>query len=136
MTRQQKGGDMTTFRLAFADPEATADKRFLGVAIFDMDESERERSITEIVKRSHELGVNPGGAVSVQEVPGIPDEHKNKLTTDDALLLTVAESQTIAGVFSRLRNGIASQRAVPIRLVRPPCPPECYADRYREWIVQ
>ena len=31
---------MTTFWLTFADTEASADKRFLGVAIFDMDESQ------------------------------------------------------------------------------------------------
>jgi hypothetical protein len=80
---------MTTFWLSFTDPEASADKRFLGVAIFDMDESQGELSVQEIVRRSHELGVNPGGAVSVQEVPAIPDEHKNKLITDDALLLTL-----------------------------------------------
>ena len=83
------GRGMTTFWLAFTDPEVSADKRFLGVAIFDMDESQGELSASEIVRRSHELGVNPGGAVSVQEVPGIPDEHKNKLITDDALLLTL-----------------------------------------------
>jgi hypothetical protein len=80
---------MTTFWLAFTDPEASADKRFLGVAIFDMDESDGELSVTDIVRRSHQLGINPGGAVSVQEVSGIPDEHKNKLITDDALLLSL-----------------------------------------------
>src|SRR2546430_17369470 len=78
---------MTTFWLAFTDPEASADKRFLGVAIFDMDESDGELSVTEIVKRSYQLGVNPGGAGSVPEETGMPDEHKNKLVTDDALLL-------------------------------------------------
>jgi hypothetical protein len=80
---------MTTFWLSFTDPEASADKRFLGVAIFDMDESQGQVSLPEIIKRSRELGVNPGGAVSIQEVPAIPDEHKNKLITDDALLLTL-----------------------------------------------
>jgi hypothetical protein len=30
---------MTTFWLSFNDPDASSDKRFLGVAIFDMDES-------------------------------------------------------------------------------------------------
>jgi hypothetical protein len=80
---------MTTFWLTFADTEASADKRFLGVAIFDMDESQGPLSASEIVKRSHELGLNPGGMVTVQEVPAIPDEHKNKLITDDALLLTL-----------------------------------------------
>jgi hypothetical protein len=59
----------------------------LGVAIFDMDESEGELSTAEIVKQSGASGVNPGGAVSVQEVESIFDEHKNKLITDDELLL-------------------------------------------------
>src|ERR1700687_690734 len=67
---------MTTFWLSFTDPEAGADKRFLGVAIFDMDESQGEVSLPEIIKRSRELGVNPGGAVSIQEVAAIPDERK------------------------------------------------------------
>jgi hypothetical protein len=78
---------MTTFWLSFTDPEATSDKRFLGVAIFDMDESGGELSMAEIIKHAWALGVNPGGAVSVQKVGHVPDEHKNKLITDDALLL-------------------------------------------------
>jgi hypothetical protein len=81
---------MTTFWLSFTDPEVASDKRFLGVAIFDMDESEGELSVADIVRRSHDLGINPGGAVCVQEVPSsIPDEYKNKLITDDALLLSL-----------------------------------------------
>jgi len=78
---------MTTFWLSFTNPEATSDKRFLGVAIFDMDESGGELSMAEIIKHANALGMNPGGTVSVQEVFHIPDEHKNKLITDDALLL-------------------------------------------------
>jgi hypothetical protein len=78
---------MTTFWLSFTNPEATSDKRFLGVAIFDMDESGGELSMAEIIKHAWALGVNPGGAVSVQKVGYVPDEHKNKLITDDALLL-------------------------------------------------
>jgi hypothetical protein len=80
---------MTTFWLSFTDQEATSDKRFLGVAIFDMDESEGELSVSEIIKQAWALGVNPGGAVCVQEVSAIPDEHKNKLITDDVLLLSL-----------------------------------------------
>jgi hypothetical protein len=78
---------MTTFWLTFSDPDASSDKRFLGVAIFDMDESRRRLTASEIVRRAHKLGINPGGQVLVQEVEGIPDEHKNRLITDDALLL-------------------------------------------------
>ena len=80
---------MTTFWLSFTDPAATADKRFLGVAIFDMDESAGRLSIADIIKHAWALGLNPGGAVSVQEVSSIPDEHKNKLITDEALLLSL-----------------------------------------------
>jgi hypothetical protein len=82
----------TTFWLTFTDTKATSDKRFLGVAIFDMDESEGELSTTEIIEHAWALGLNPGGAVSVQEVFHIPDEHKNKLITDDALLLRLGSS--------------------------------------------
>jgi hypothetical protein len=81
---------MTTFWLSFNDPEATAEKRFLGVAIFDMDESAGELSVNEIAKHAWDLGLNPGGAVLVQEISGaIPDKYKNKLITDDALLLSL-----------------------------------------------
>jgi hypothetical protein len=82
---------MTTLWLSFTDPKAEAsDRRVLGVAIFDMGESEKRLSVADIVRRSHDLGINPGGAVSIQEVPSfISDEHKNKLITDDALLLSL-----------------------------------------------
>ena len=85
--RQHKRRAKTTFWLSFSNPDAPSDKRFLGVAIFDMDESEGELSVPVIVLRAHELGINPGGQVLVQEVEAIPDEYKNKLITDDALLL-------------------------------------------------
>jgi hypothetical protein len=79
---------MTTFWLSFHDLEAPQrDRIFLGVAIFDMDESKRRLSVSEIVRHAWKLRINPGGAVRVSEVPHIPDEHKNKLITDDALLL-------------------------------------------------
>jgi len=47
---------VTTFWLTFTDPEATSDKRFLGVAIFDMDEGEGELSTAEIIKHAYALG--------------------------------------------------------------------------------
>ena len=78
---------MTTFWLTFNDPGASSDKRFLGVAIFDIDESGRRASVIEIVRKAHKLGINPGGQVLVREVESIPDEYKNRLITDDALLL-------------------------------------------------
>ena len=78
---------MTTFWLSFSDPDAPSDKRFLGVAIFDMDEGGGRLTVPEIVRRANDLGINPGGQVSVQEVEAIPDEYKNQLITDDALLL-------------------------------------------------
>jgi len=40
---------MTTFWLSFTDPQAWSDKRFLGVAIFDMDESEGAVSIDRVL---------------------------------------------------------------------------------------
>ena len=83
---------MTTFWLTFSDPDAPSDKRFLGVAIFDMDESEGELSVAEIIRHAHKLGINPGGQVLVQEVESIPDEYKNRLITDDALLLKLGSS--------------------------------------------
>ena len=78
---------MTTFWLTFNDPVAPSDKRFLGVAIFDIDESGHQASVIEIVRKAHKLGINPGGQVLVREVKSIPDEYKNRLITDDALLL-------------------------------------------------
>jgi hypothetical protein len=74
---------MTTFRLSFSDPDAQSDQRFLGVAIFDMDERRRRVSVREIVRRAWRLGINPGGQVRVQEVESVPDEYKNRLITDD-----------------------------------------------------
>jgi hypothetical protein len=78
---------MTTFWLSFSDPDAPSDKRFLGVAILDMDEGRGRVSVPEIVRKANDLGINPGGQVLVQEVEAIPDEYKNRLITDDALLL-------------------------------------------------
>jgi hypothetical protein len=52
---------VTTFWLSFSDPDAPSDRRFLGVAIFDVDESGGELTVPEIVRRAHELGINPGG---------------------------------------------------------------------------
>jgi hypothetical protein len=78
---------MMTFWLSFSDPDAPSDKRFLGVAILDMDEGRGRVSVSEIVRKANDLGINPGGQVLVQEVEAIPDEYKNRLITDDALLL-------------------------------------------------
>ena len=52
---------MTTFWLTFNDPDVPSDKRFLGVAIFDIDESGRRASVIEIVRKAYKLGINPGG---------------------------------------------------------------------------
>jgi hypothetical protein len=86
---------MTTFWLTFNDPQASSDKRFLGVAIFDMDESAGRLSIQQIVRRAWQLGINPGGAVFVRDVTGdhrILDKHKNKLIIDDDLLLQLGST--------------------------------------------
>jgi hypothetical protein len=73
----------------FNDPDATADKRFPGVVIFDFDETVGELSTPEIVRHAWDLGLNPGGMVLVRKVHDIPDEHKNNLITDDELLLSL-----------------------------------------------
>jgi hypothetical protein len=77
---------MTTFWLSFVDPKAAPGKRFLGVAIFDMDETKREKTIVEIARRAWKLGVNPGGEMLVSETHDIPDEYKGRLITDNELL--------------------------------------------------
>ena len=80
---------MTTFWLTFSDPAPSSNERFLGVVIFDMDESNGELSTAEIVRHAWKLGINPGGTVLVKEVGSIPDQYKNRLITDDALLLSL-----------------------------------------------
>jgi hypothetical protein len=80
---------MTTFWISFSDPEASADERFLGVAIFDMDESDGEKSTAEIIRECWRLGINPGGQASVQEVPAMPEQFKNRLIKDDGTLLAL-----------------------------------------------
>jgi hypothetical protein len=86
---------MTTFWLSFHDLDAASDKRFLGVTIFDMDETSGECSTVEIVRHAWKLGVNPGGQVVIREVTGdsrIRAEHKNRLITDDELLISLGSS--------------------------------------------
>jgi len=77
---------MATFWLTFADE----DSKLLGVAILDMPE---DASNSEIIKRSWSLGINPGGAVGIFEIPAtdarIKDEHKNRLIRDEDLLLSL-----------------------------------------------
>ena len=62
---------------------------FLGVVIFDMDESNGELSTAEIVRHAWKLGINPGETALVKEVGSIPDQYMNRLITDDALLLSL-----------------------------------------------
>ena len=87
---------MTTFWLSFHDREKPRQDQFLGVAIFDMDESEGEKSVLEIVRHAQRLGINPGGEVRVSKILNceqrIKLEHKNRLITDDALLLQLGSS--------------------------------------------
>ena len=80
---------MTTFWLSFNDQDAPVNERFLGVAIFDMDERDGELSPVEIARRAWQLGINPGGSVAIQEVDSIPEEYKNQLLTDDDLLISL-----------------------------------------------
>jgi hypothetical protein len=74
---------MTTLWLSFSDP---SEAEFLGLAIFDVDETARRLSAPEIVRKAHELGLNPGGQVCIREVGLVPEEFKNRLITDEALL--------------------------------------------------
>jgi hypothetical protein len=52
----------------------------------------RHRWIAKALDDGLRLGINPGGEVFVQEVPAMAEAHKNKLITDDALLLTLGSS--------------------------------------------
>ena len=72
---------VTTYRLSFSDPKATTDKRFLGEAIFDMDDSAGAKTIPELAKEATRLGINPGGDVTVYEYPPhvIPERYKGQL---------------------------------------------------------
>jgi hypothetical protein len=86
---------MTTFWLSFHDHAKPHHEQFLGVAIFDMDETEDEKSTPEIVREAWRLGINPGGSVRILDVSSekrITPEHKNRLITDDALLLELGSS--------------------------------------------
>jgi hypothetical protein len=80
---------MTTFWLKFSG----RDGGFRGVAILDMP---KNAATVQIIARSHQLGINPGGSVSVQEVPAndklIKAEHKNRLILDDDLLVSLGST--------------------------------------------
>jgi hypothetical protein len=57
-----KHGTVTTYRLSFYDPKSTPDKRFIGEAFFDMDDSAGVKTISELTKEAARLGINnPGG---------------------------------------------------------------------------
>jgi hypothetical protein len=83
---------MTTFWISFSNPEANTTERFLGVAILDMDESDDDKSVAEVIRECWRLGINPGGQACVAEVPAIPDQYKNRLITDDATLLALGSN--------------------------------------------
>jgi hypothetical protein len=53
------------FWLSFSDPDAPRGKRFLGVAIVDMD---TDASAVEIIRHTRKLGINPGGAVAITQL--------------------------------------------------------------------
>ena len=74
------------FWLSFSDPDAPRGKRFLGVAIVDMD---TDASAVEIIRHTWKLGINPGGAVAISQLDDrsalpIAREHGMKLITDEA----------------------------------------------------
>jgi hypothetical protein len=82
---------VTTFWLSFGDP---FDEKFLGVVIFDVDESERRLSAPEIVKVAHKRGLIFGRQVCIQAVESVPDEHKNQLLADEALVLKLGAGRS------------------------------------------
>jgi hypothetical protein len=85
MTKKKK--QMTTFWISFSDPEASTAQRFLGVAIIDMDETDGEKSVVEILRECWRLEINPGGQALIEVAPAMPEQFKNCLITDDATLL-------------------------------------------------
>jgi hypothetical protein len=79
------------FWLSFSDLDAPRGKRFLGVAIVDMD---TDASAVEIIRHTCKLGINPGGAFAIAQLDDrsalrIAREHRNKLITDEAQLIRV-----------------------------------------------
>jgi hypothetical protein len=79
----------TTFWVNFFDPAKPRKDQFLGVVIID---APYEATVSQIVLETRKLGINPGGDVRISELDAekaakIPREHKNKLLTDDALLI-------------------------------------------------
>jgi hypothetical protein len=76
---------MTTFWLSFSDQ---------GVVIFDVDESGHRLSAPEIVKAAHKRGLIFGGQVRIQALESVLDEYKNRLITDDAMLLKLGRGRS------------------------------------------
>jgi hypothetical protein len=96
---------MTTFQLSFTASKATPDKRFLGVAIFDMDESRRRKPLSarEIAKEATRLGINPGGEVRVDKLPddAIPCKYKKQLIINKELLLQLKSIASVTRIDNR-----------------------------------
>jgi hypothetical protein len=92
---KQTDDDSTAYWLEFRDYEAAAKKRFLGVAI--LDDRDGTKTVAELVEEASRLGINPGGEVMVDELPGdaIADDYKWQLITDREL---VVQLEKIAGV--------------------------------------
>ena len=70
--------DMVTYWVSFATDEA-----FLGVTIVDMEEDDAD--IVNVVKKTIEVGANPGdGSVQMQKLhERIPERYKNRLLSSD-----------------------------------------------------
>ena len=80
---------MATYWVSFA-----TDDEFLGVTIIDMDDE--EPTAMNVVKKTIELGCNPGdGGIQVQRIPDeIPERFKNRLLTQDEVALLNAGGHT------------------------------------------
>ena len=85
---------MTVFWCQFADPDKPRQDQFLGVAVVELDEAHGRVSVMDVARECQRRGCNPGGAFKVTELPGeaalrIGPENRNRLMTDDALLMTL-----------------------------------------------
>lgn len=89
---------LETFWVVFSDPTKPRAEQFLGVAIFDLLAcGDGTADTVAATMYAHELGINPGGAVIVQQLDAnsaakIPNQHKNKLITDEQLLMQLGSS--------------------------------------------
>jgi hypothetical protein len=64
--------------LYFTDQEKPAGQRFLGACIVEA------RGMVTAIRKAHQLGINPGGAVIAYDTPKHELSDRNRLITSDA----------------------------------------------------